>query len=120
MACRRPYVVTAPFAAVALLAAGGGLHADGIEKNAYELFAQCSSTHSSFNQGLCLGFLAGTIDMYAAAGDDRRFCLPQDFRLADAQAGYISYMQENRTARGALAVTAVVDSLARRYPCPEA
>ena len=105
------------FAAVALVAASGGLRADGTEKNAYELFAQCSSTHSSFNQGLCLGFLAGTIDMYAAVGDNRRFCLPQDFRLADAQAGYISYMQENRAARGVLAVMAVVDSLARRYPC---
>ena len=105
-------------AVAGLLALPGAAGADGIDKNAHELFAQCSSTHSRFNQGLCLGFLAGTIDTYVAVAADRRFCLPESFRLADAQAAYVAHVEADRSTSGAPASTAVVDSLAGRYPCP--
>ena len=89
-------------AVAGLLALPGAAGADGIDKNAHELFAQCSSTHSRFNQGLCLGFLAGTIDTYVAVAADRRFCLPESFRLADAQAAYVAHVEADRSTTAAL------------------
>ena len=108
--------------AAALVCAAPAALADGTSKNAFELFTQCTSEHSPFNQGICLGYLAGVVDHAsgaAASGHSTpRFCVPEDFRLADGVSVYVTYMDGNRAARSALATTAVLTAFERAYPCP--
>ena len=104
--------------AVALACAGSAARADGTDKNAYELFAQCTSEHSPFNQGVCLGYLSAVIDHASAGQATPSFCLPESFRLSDAVEGFVAYMDGNRSARSATATAAALASLERAYPCP--
>ena len=94
----------------------------GLDKNAYELFAQCESVSALVLQGVCLGYLAGVIDG-SADGDtaeEAGFCLPDGYPLGQAREDYIDWLPDNRGARGALAADAVRAMLAERYPCPAA
>ena len=90
----------------------------GIGKDGYELFIQCSARHSTFNEGVCLGYLGGAIDTLLLAAGTPAFCLPEGTALATVQEVYVAAFDSRSVTRGTDAADAVLAVLVAAYPCP--
>ena len=90
--------------------------ADRTPKDGYELFIQCSALNSTFNQGVCLGYLGAVIDQEVGAPAPR-FCMPADVPLAEAQDAFVAAFDARQVPRGTNAIDAAVQVLTIQYPC---
>ena len=85
-------------------------------KDGYELFIQCDSDNSAFNQGVCLGDLGALVDLEAATAEPD-FCVPADEPLSVLQRAYVAAFQSGGIPRGTSATAAALQILAAAFPC---
>lgn len=99
-----------------LLPAAAAAQSATTGKDGYELFIQCDSDNSAFNQGVCLGYLGAVVDLEVAGGEPD-FCVPPGEPLSALQHAYVAAYQSGAVPRGAAAAVSAVEILRAAYPC---